>query len=268
MKYFIDTEFLEGKQKESFPISLFRKEKPNTIDLISIGIVAENGKEYYAISKDFNLKEAWNRYDLVQESGDMRNIFPNGKKLYWVRENVLKPIYYELIGKDIGFHDYDRFFTYESLKNLIHKKGKTNKEIATEIQEFVYGFAIKGYDENEFQKETTQKLISNFKEPIEFYAYYADYDWVVFCWLFGKMMDLPDGFPMYCKDLKQMLDDKASWITKNDKVFIENGYSKIEDAIKLLKIHVHYPKQDSSKSHNAIEDARWNKQLFEFLTQL
>jgi hypothetical protein len=56
MKYFIDTEFLEGTQKESFPISLFRKQTPPTIDLISIGIVAEDGREYYAISKDFNLK--------------------------------------------------------------------------------------------------------------------------------------------------------------------------------------------------------------------
>lgn len=58
MKYFIDTEFVEGCQK-----SLFRKCKP-TIDLISIGIVNEKGDTYYAISKDFNVKEAWNRYDI------------------------------------------------------------------------------------------------------------------------------------------------------------------------------------------------------------
>ena len=57
-KYFIDLEFLEGTQKK-----LFGETKP-TIDLISIGIVCEDGREYYAISKDFNLKEAWNRYDL------------------------------------------------------------------------------------------------------------------------------------------------------------------------------------------------------------
>ena len=58
MKYFLDTEFIEGTQKSWFGINT----KP-TIDLISIGIVAEDGREYYAISKDFNLKEAWNRYD-------------------------------------------------------------------------------------------------------------------------------------------------------------------------------------------------------------
>jgi hypothetical protein len=37
MKYFLDTEFLEGKQKEHFPLTFFRKETNPTIDLISIG---------------------------------------------------------------------------------------------------------------------------------------------------------------------------------------------------------------------------------------
>lgn len=55
------------------------------------------------------------------------------------------------------------------------------------------------------------EIIYNFCNPHqygrpEFIAYYADYDWVVFCQLFGKMIDLPDLFPMYCKDLKQELD--------------------------------------------------------------
>jgi len=38
----------------------------------------------------------------------------------------------------------------------------------------------------------------------EFWAYFADYDWVVFCWLFGTMMDLPAHFPMFCRDVKQL----------------------------------------------------------------
>lgn len=42
----------------------------------------------------------------------------------------------------------------------------------------------------------------------EFWAYYADYDWVALCQLYGTMMDLPDGWPMYCRDLKQLADDK------------------------------------------------------------
>ena len=37
----------------------------------------------------------------------------------------------------------------------------------------------------------------------EIWGYFSDYDWVAFCQLFGCMIDLPDGFPMYCLDLKQ-----------------------------------------------------------------
>lgn len=39
-------------------------------------------------------------------------------------------------------------------------------------------------------------------EP-EFWTWYGDYDWVVFCWLFGCMVDLPQGFPMFALDLRQ-----------------------------------------------------------------
>ena len=55
MNYYIDTEFIEGKQKKQFLGFNLGETKP-TIDLISIGVVCENGEEYYAISKDFNLK--------------------------------------------------------------------------------------------------------------------------------------------------------------------------------------------------------------------
>lgn len=37
-----------------------------------------------------------------------------------------------------------------------------------------------------------------------FYAYTASYDWVVFCQLFGRLVDLPERFPSYVRDLKQM----------------------------------------------------------------
>jgi len=43
-------------------------------------------------------------------------------------------------------------------------------------------------------------------EPPEFWGYFADYDWVVFCQLFGTMADLPKHFPMYCRDIAQLAD--------------------------------------------------------------
>ena len=187
MKYFLDTEFIEGTQKSIF------NTKP-TIDLISIGIVAEDGREYYSISKDFNLKEAWNRYDCNINIITKKE----GLRTYWIRDNVLKPIWKELIEKERHYYlemfkrinvwtkyiDNDYYkFTYKEFKRLINKYGKTNKQIAKEIKEFVGTEETIGNWEQVKDKMNTQ-----------FYGYYADYDWVVFCWLFGKMIDLPKVF--------------------------------------------------------------------------
>lgn len=37
----------------------------------------------------------------------------------------------------------------------------------------------------------------------EFWGEWCSYDWVAFCQIFGTMMDLPSGFPMYCNDIIQ-----------------------------------------------------------------
>ena len=252
MKYYLDTEFLEGTQKRLFGVT-----KP-TIDLISIGIVCEDGREYYAISKDFNLKEAWNRYDIKieQVSGDMRNRYPEGikHKVYWIRDNVLKPIFIELRAKEVEEYniakrrnvilDFPTYsFSYKNFKRLINKYGKTNKQIAKEIKHFVANRHI------EANKE--QWILDYDTKDVHFYGYYGDYDWVVFCWLFGKMIDLPKGFPMYCIDLKQELVRKQSEI-KGDAVEIDRRDN--------------YPKQINE--HNALADAKWTKQLHDFLNKL
>ncbi len=291
MNYYIDTEFLEGVQKENFPISLFRKKTPNTIDLISIGIVAEDGREYYAISKDFNLKEAWNRFDIIKGDSTMvKSIGDNvyEVKNYWIRENVILPIYYELCLKDndisvINYGNYNNFIVaiessnsykdvYKNLKRLINKYGKTNKQIVKEVKDFVsqknlldknvidhYGFtsnALKTF------KGRMSCIEHNFGKP-EFYAYFADYDWVAFCWLFGKMIDLPDGWPQYCKDLKQELD------TIVDAMHLERPSISKEQCLKELKSldfkysKLIYPKQ--TNEHNALADAKWNFELHKFI---
>lgn len=38
----------------------------------------------------------------------------------------------------------------------------------------------------------------------EFWADYGSYDWVLLCQLFGTMMDLPDGWPMFIRDVQQI----------------------------------------------------------------
>ena len=92
-------------------------------------------------------------------------------------------------------------------------------------------------------RETIPVLIKAFvghdPKP-EFWGYYADYDWVAFCQLFGTMMDLPKGFPMYCRDIKQLCDQLGN------------------PAL---------PAQGKGE-HHALLDARWNKQAYEFLINL
>ena len=198
MKYFIDTEF---------------KEKPNTIQLISIGIVAEDGREYYAISKNFNVKEVWDDE--------------------WLRENVLFPIYIENVHGDMR----NRIpYTKAGMRRLIYSIGKPSHQIAKEV---LYFCSNKYFDQTGFDLKEAVKyeLYDNFKP--EFYGYYADYDWVVFCWLFGRMIDLPRGFPMYCRDLKQMMDESGL-----DKKWKQNKCP------------------DPEGEHNALIDAKWNLQLF------
>ena len=258
MKYFLDTEFIEGTQKSIF------NNKP-TIDLISIGLVCEDGREYYAISKDFNLKEAWNRYDLKNErtldSIENDYIDYHNVKVYWIRDNVLRPIYKELHDKEnlharqalyrasVYIKETDFNFTYRNLKKLISKYGKTNKQIAKEIKHFVANRPINTKKE--------QWILDYDTKDVQFYGYYSDYDWVVFCWLFGKMIDLPKGFPMYCIDLKQELERLNETLGYNSDE--KNNSYKLQEK-------PDYPKQ--TNEHNALSDARWNQQLYKFLNTL
>jgi len=153
MRYFFDTEFYEDGQ---------------TIDLISIGMVADDGREFYAINQDAQL----------------HRVSP------WVRQHVLPqlPLYGDL--------------------------WMPAKEIAEGVRQFAQG------------------------KP-EFWAYFADYDWVVIAQLFGTMMDLPDHFPKFCMDLKQLA---------------------------VMKGNPTLPQQETGE-HNALADARWNQKIYEFLTR-
>ena len=292
-RYFYDTEFLEGTQK-----SFFGQSKP-TIDLISIGIVAEDGREYYAISKDFNLKEAWNRYDKV-----VNRHFPLGpeyNKLYWIRENVLRPIYSELLLWEyadklhvkinsseflrlkemreqgeitIKYPHFDK--CYKDFKRLLNKYGKTNNQIAKELKHFIYEKEDVLYNKQEIDFDS----VGDVKSKIQFYGYYSAYDHVALCWLFGKMIDLPKGFPMYTIDLKQSFDNKAESLTTkqltdfqygegfmNHDVYAPLNYMKVDyTKADLLKRHKNYPKQ--TNEHNALSDAKWNYELYKFLQTL
>jgi hypothetical protein len=211
MRYFLDTEFIEGFHKP-----LFGKRR-HFIDLISIGIVAEDGRSYYAISTDFKAKDADK----------------------WVKENVIA----QLPSRRI--HQYDSP-SHRQLALL----WRSNEMIKRDLLEF---FGVKYDDEAPGYYAP---------EGIEMYAYYADYDWVVFCSLFGRMIDLPANFPMYCRDLKQMLDEKAAGYADQ----FMSGNETFQWRLDAIKNKDSYPKQYAE--HNALADARWNKRLYEFLQKL
>ena len=63
----------------------------------------------------------------------------------------------------------------------------------------------------------------------EWWAYYSAYDWVLLCQLYGSMIYLPIGWPMFCMDLKQAL--------------VARGNPRL-------------PEQ-TTVEHHALADARW-----------
>lgn len=87
--------------------------------------------------------------------------------------------------------------------------------------------------------EIAKALVEFAGDQPEFWAYYADYDWVVLCQLFGTMMQLPKGWPKYCRDVKQFCES------------VGNSHLPFEPAL----------------AHNAIADAIWAKDTWEFLYQ-
>jgi hypothetical protein len=170
--YWYDTEFIENG---------------STIDLISIGIVAEDGREYYAISKEFKPKKASD----------------------WVKKNVL-----------IHLPPRNPNPAYESPR-ICHeaRAWKKRAQIKADLLEFCD--------------------VEKYGKP-KFWGYYSAYDHVALCQLFGTMMDLPSGWPMYTRDLKQWCDQLGN---------------------------PELPKQDKCE-HHALADARWTREAWRFLLGL
>lgn len=158
MRYFLDTEFYERGHQ-------------HPIQLISLGIVAEDGRELYVENADVDLSSLSD----------------------WLKKNVVPHL---------------------------RRNGATvlpHSEIGPAVLKFL-GMDVRPH----------------------FWAYFADYDWVVFCQLFGSMVGLPETFPMFCRDLKQEM-----WRLGVSKPVIEG----------------------TGPAHDALSDARWNKALFDWMVQ-
>jgi hypothetical protein len=179
MKVFYDTEFLEDGK---------------TIELISIGMVTEEGYEYYAVNRDAPWrrikKHEWLMANVVpglpHGHGDQRNHLPNS----WV----------------INFHD---------------PVVKGRSQIAYDLTRFLLGNELLGLP-----------------DLPDLWAWYGAYDHVVLAQLWGSMVNLPRGMPMWTRDLN-------------------------EEILRHPEIPV--PEQ-AAGLHNALADARHIKAVYELLT--
>ncbi|TCO57165.1 3'-5' exoribonuclease domain-containing protein [Actinocrispum wychmicini] len=174
-RYWYDTEFLEDGR---------------TIELISIGIVAEDGREYYAVNEG-----------IVYDGGLQRRIKANT----WLMANVVSSLPQR---RDDTAANGRWLFDYDS--PLV----KPRAVVADEIRDF---------------------LLTS--DTPELWADYGAYDHVVLCQLWGSMVCLPVGLPMYTNDIQQ-------------------------EAHRLGVADL--PQQDEGL-HNALTDARHCRTRWEFL---
>jgi hypothetical protein len=154
MKYFLDTEFYEHGYAR--------------IDLISIALVCEDGREFYAVAGD-----GW----------DPKQVSP------WLRDNVLPWLQTN--------PDLEKPLTFTDVVQIRWE----DEEVWDELRKI---------DIPVLSRDSIRNKILEFVHPTqsdgtkpEFWGYFADYDWVLFCQLFGTMIQLPKRLPMYCNDLKQ-----------------------------------------------------------------
>lgn len=71
-------------------------------------------------------------------------------------------------------------------------------------------------------------------DKFELWASYASYDWVAFCQLFGKMVDLPENYPMFIHDTEQLR--KILGIKVEDFPLKNGSHNALEDAIYVREV--------------------------------
>lgn len=173
-RYFLDSEFMEDG---------------DAIELLSLGVVCEDGREFYAESADADWEHA----------------------NQWVRDNVMPHLHISGTSQSIIAGEPDHLWG----PKRGHPEVMGRAQIAGELLKFV----------------------NDGEHRPAFWTYYGDYDWVVLCQLYGRMIDLPASWPKFALDVKQLA--------------VELGDPRL-------------PEHDGVE-HNALADARWTQAAWEFL---
>lgn len=147
-------------------------EDGKTIELISIGIVCENEATYYAVNSD----APWDRL----RDDD------------WMMDNVVRHLPTHSTGQvkeNKGFGN-KRKYSWGGI-SMRSTEVKPKWVIANEVREFLTGNR------------------NNDGTPVELWADYAAYDHVALAQLWGKMIGLPKGIPMWTHDLRQLWEQEG-----------------------------------------------------------
>ena len=174
-RFYIDLEFIERGHK-------------HPIELISIGIVSEDGREFYAVSTEFNPRHA----------------------SQWVKDNVIACLPKRYVGHPMDGGGSPRLFEEA-------KAWKSRSQIRDGIARFV------GYERHATQsnrhgllglwdrlvgRQEVKYTAKSSDDFPEFFGEWCAYDHITFCQIFGTMMDLPQGFPMRTRDIIQTAEDE------------------------------------------------------------
>ncbi|NRQ36009.1 hypothetical protein HII36_29870 [Nonomuraea sp. NN258] len=149
MKVWYDTEFVDTG---------------TSIELISIGLVAEDGREYYAVNSDTP------RGMLGRNDWLLRNVVPSLP----IANRASLDAYLKQPASAKAKVDF------EVALDLKDTRVKPRWVIANEVRDFLQSIP-----------------------DLELWAWYAAYDHVALAQLWGRMTNLPAGVPMWTNDLKQ-----------------------------------------------------------------
>ncbi|MFD5910206.1 3'-5' exoribonuclease domain-containing protein [Streptomyces massasporeus] len=162
------------------------------IELISIGMVCDDGREYYAVNRDMPVRKI--------------------RKYKWLMENVVPSL-------PKGHGDRRNLVPKSWLFDYANPVVKHRARIADDVLDFI---RAAGPD-------------------VQLWANYGAYDHVALAQLWGRMIDLPEGVPMFTCDIQQ---ERARLGLRWDEL----------------------PKQESGE-HNALADARHNQFVRRWLAE-
>lgn len=155
MRYWYDCEFLENGR---------------TIELISIGMVAEDGRELYLVNE-------------AAGEGELRTGIRNNP---WLMRHVVPHLPLRG-GKIYSLPSAGDAFDLDWTSNVVVPL----RYIRNAVRDFI---AAAGPDRDEH----------------ELWAHYGAYDHVALCQLFGRMIDLPECVPMRTRDIMDLPDVQAA----------------------------------------------------------